>query len=75
MSSLEAFTEISNLISNSPRNGARSDTLLHCEIAQVLLLLILRPAPQKLTAELANLLEKYTWGDSSDRNIISTSVK
>lgn len=68
-SALETYTEMATLLENSPLNGARSDEVLKCEINRILVLLILRPAPQKLAPNLAQLLEKYTWGDQSDRNI------
>lgn len=67
-SALELFLQISSLLEKAPLNGARSDTLLKCEINQVLLILILRPAPQNIPANLAKILEKYTWADNSDKN-------
>ncbi|KAF4519539.1 hypothetical protein B566_EDAN009442 [Ephemera danica] len=41
--------------------GIFRDISHRCEITRVLLLLILQPTPQKLTPELASLLEKYVW--------------
>ncbi|KAK4873930.1 hypothetical protein RN001_013290 [Aquatica leii] len=68
---LDAFTEITDLLKTLPRNGARSDILLTCEISQIFLLLILRPPTQKLAPHFAKLLEKFTWGDKNDTNIKS----
>lgn len=58
------------LLENCPLNGSRSDILLRCEISRVLLLLILRPTPQRLAPHLNKLLEKYTWGDKSDKSFL-----
>lgn len=69
---LETFSEISNLLENCPKNGSRCDTLLNCEISKVLLLLILKPTPQRLASDLARLLEKYTWGDKNDKSLKGT---
>lgn len=66
---LDTFSEITHLLENCPHNGARSDMLLRCEISRVLLLLILRPTPQRLAPHLAKLLEKYTWGDKNDKSL------
>lgn len=63
LSALETLTEVSSLLREAPKNGARSDCSLRCEITRILLLLILRPSPQKLAPNLTRLLEKYTWGD------------
>ncbi|XP_022916708.1 40-kDa huntingtin-associated protein [Onthophagus taurus] len=73
-SALEYFTEIFNIIEKSPINGARSDVLLDAEISRVFLLLILRPSPHKLTQNLAQVLEKYTWGDKKNQNSISYGI-
>lgn len=69
VAALETFIEIRKLIENLQENGDRSDVLLKCEINSVLLLLILRPNPQKLSPDLAQLLEKYTWGDRNDKTL------
>ncbi|XP_023022583.2 huntingtin-associated protein 40 kDa [Leptinotarsa decemlineata] len=69
LASLEVFLEISKLADNSTPNGNRSEILLKCEINSVLLLLILRPSPQKLSPCLAKILEKYTWGDKNDSSL------
>ncbi|KAJ8923349.1 hypothetical protein NQ315_001907 [Exocentrus adspersus] len=66
LSALETYLEIFKLLEQLPMNGARCETLLKCEIFCVFLLLILRPSPQKLSADLAKILEKYTWGDKND---------
>ncbi|RZC40572.1 hypothetical protein BDFB_002189 [Asbolus verrucosus] len=66
---LNSFNEIASILDRLPVNGARSEILLKCEISRVLLLLILRPAPQKLSPNLAKLLEKYTWGDQNDKTL------
>lgn len=67
-SALDTFTEMTLLLENCPWNGARSEVLLRCEVSKVLLLLILRPTPQRLAPHLAKLLEKYTWGDKNDKS-------
>ncbi|CAG9864284.1 unnamed protein product [Phyllotreta striolata] len=66
LAALETYYEITKIIENSTLNGARCEILLKCEVNSVLLLLILRPNPQKLPARLAKILEKYTWGDVND---------
>lgn len=68
---LDVFTEITNLLENVPTNGIRSDALLNSEINRVLLLLILKPTPQRLASHFARLLEKFTWGDKNDSTIIA----
>jgi len=71
---LDTFTEITNLLENLPPNGARSDTLRNCEVSRVFLLLILRPTPQKLAPHFAKILEKFTWGDKSDKSLKACSM-
>ena len=66
---LNSFNEIVNILERLPTNGARAEILLKCEVSRVLLLLILRPAPQKLSPNLAKLLEKHTWGDQNDKTL------
>ncbi|KAK9888208.1 hypothetical protein WA026_000476 [Henosepilachna vigintioctopunctata] len=66
---LNTFTEIHNSVVKLPPNAAYADILLKCEISRVLLLLILKPPPQKLTPELAKILERYTWGDRNDDSL------
>lgn len=66
---LEVLTEVTHLLEASPKNGTRLDTLLNCEVSRILLLLILRPSPQKLAPHLATLLEKYTWDDKNDNHM------
>lgn len=73
MAALDTFSEMAHLLENSPRNGFRCNTLLNCEISRVLLLLILRPTPQRLAPDLAKLLEKYTWGDKNDKSLVGKS--
>ncbi|KAF5270740.1 hypothetical protein FQA39_LY01478 [Lamprigera yunnana] len=68
-SALDAFTQITDLLQSLPRNGARSDILLSCEISQIFLLLILRPPTQKIAPHFAKLLEKFTWGDKGEQNL------
>lgn len=70
MAALDTFSEMTHLLEQCPRNGSRCDTLLNCEINRVLLLLILRPTPQRLAPDLAKLLEKYTWGDKNDKSLV-----
>lgn len=50
-------------------NGSRCELLQKCEINCIFLLLILRPNPQKISANLAKILEKYTWEDNSNDNL------
>ncbi|KAF2899476.1 hypothetical protein ILUMI_06689 [Ignelater luminosus] len=66
---LDTFTEITNLLENLPPNGTRSDVLLNCEVSRIFLLLILRPAPQKLAPHFTKLLETFTWGDKNDSHL------
>lgn len=65
---LELYTEIASILEKAPKTSAYSDVILKCEINRVLLLLILRPAPQTLPAALGQVLEKYTWGDKNNDN-------
>lgn len=69
LAALETFFEITKIVQNSTTNGSRFNILLKCEINSVLLLLILRPNPQKLSQHLAKILEKYTWGDMNDASL------
>lgn len=71
---LNSYNDIVSILDRLPPNGARSETLLKCEVTRLLLLLILRPAPQKLTPNLAKLLEKYTWGDQNDKTLQGDSI-
>ena len=41
--------------------GSYRNILHRCEISRVLLLLILRPTPQRLAPPLAQVIEKYAW--------------
>ncbi|XP_044252928.1 40-kDa huntingtin-associated protein [Tribolium madens] len=66
---LNTYNDIVSIVELLPLNGARAETVLKCEVSRVLLLLILRPAPQKLPPNLAKLLEKYTWGDQNDKGL------
>ncbi|XP_018568149.1 factor VIII intron 22 protein-like [Anoplophora glabripennis] len=69
LAALETYLEMFRLLKQLPINGSRCETLLKCEIYCVFLLLILRPSPQKLSANLAKILEKYTWGDKNDTSL------
>lgn len=64
---LSTFNKIADILEQLPINGARTDTLLKCEINRLFLLLILKPTPQKLSPNLTKLLEKYTWGDQNEQ--------
>lgn len=46
-----------------------TDIRYDCEILRILLLLILKPTPQRVAPTLAKLLEKYTWGNCNDKSI------
>jgi hypothetical protein len=46
------------------RNLCKSEFFLpRCEVTRVLLLLILQPTAQRLPPDLAQVLEKYAWGE------------
>lgn len=66
---LSTFNKIAEILGKLPINGARADILLKCEINRLFLLLILKPTPQKLSPNLAKLLEKYTWGDQTEQTL------
>lgn len=74
LAALETYLEIFKHLKQLPANGSRCETLLKCEIYCVFLLLILRPSPQKLSANLAKILEKYTWGDKNDTSLKGSDV-
>ncbi|KAL3273489.1 hypothetical protein HHI36_014930 [Cryptolaemus montrouzieri] len=69
LAALDAFTKIYDLAEKLPINGANADILLRCEINRVLLLLIMKPPPQKITPELTKILERYTWSDRNDDSL------
>ena len=61
---LSIVTELVNLIEVIAGTAVTGNyrTLLHkCEVNRVLLLLILQPTPQRLSHDLAEVLEKYAW--------------
>lgn len=61
---LQVFTDMVstiNKISSHPLVGVYNDVLVRCEISRILLILLLRPSPQKISPDLAKLIEKYTW--------------
>ncbi|KAK9496700.1 hypothetical protein O3M35_013064 [Rhynocoris fuscipes] len=71
---LQLFTDmvsIVNKISNQPLLGVYNDVLIRCEISRVLLILLLRPSPQKISPDLAKLIEKYTWIGEPDYKTVS----
>ncbi|XP_011504574.1 PREDICTED: factor VIII intron 22 protein-like [Ceratosolen solmsi marchali] len=68
VSALRVLTELVEMIEN--HLGARTidnyRNILHkCEISRVLLLLIMRPTPQRLAPSLAQVLEKYAWAEDT----------
>ncbi|KAJ8688349.1 hypothetical protein QAD02_024150 [Eretmocerus hayati] len=68
VSALQALTELVEMIENHPGSnvsGNYKNVLHRCEISRVLLLLILRPTPQRLAPSLAQVLEKYAWADDA----------
>ncbi|XP_044759454.1 40-kDa huntingtin-associated protein-like [Coccinella septempunctata] len=69
VAALESFTEVHNILQTLPNNGENAQILMECEINRILLLLILKPPPQKLTSDLTQVLERYTWGDKNDDSI------
>ena len=65
---LSVITELVNLIEVNAGTAVTGNyrTLLHkCEVNRVLLLLILQPTPQRLSPDLAEVLEKYAWVEDS----------
>ncbi|XP_033106691.1 40-kDa huntingtin-associated protein-like [Anneissia japonica] len=46
--------------------GAFMDILGNCEISRVLLLMLLKPTPQRIRPEHAQTLERYSWESSED---------
>ncbi|XP_014678728.1 PREDICTED: factor VIII intron 22 protein-like isoform X2 [Priapulus caudatus] len=46
--------------------GAYSDMLAECEVTRVLLLMLLRPTPQRTQPAHSRLLEKYAWASAED---------
>lgn len=68
-SALLVLLEMSSLLESGPLTGTQTDVLLRCEFSQVFLLLILRPAAQRLATPLVKLLEKYMWGNANDMSV------
>jgi len=68
---LSVFTEMSYLAqergggSDGKPLGAFCDIVARCEITRVLLLMLLKPTPQRIRPEHATTLEKYAW-ESTD---------
>ncbi|CAG9817589.1 unnamed protein product [Phaedon cochleariae] len=75
VAAFNTFLEISNLVEELPCSGHKAEILLKCELNSVFLLLILRPSPQKLSPNLAKILEKYTWGDKNDNSLKACRMK
>ncbi|KAL7301682.1 hypothetical protein TKK_0005683 [Trichogramma kaykai] len=68
VSALHVLNELVEMIENhtgSKCTGYYRDILHNCEINKVLLLLILRPSPQRLAPSLAQVLEKYAWAEDN----------
>lgn len=65
---LAVFEEVVSIAQGapSPAVGCYRDLLHKCEVSQVLLLLLLQPTPSRLPARLAQLLERYTWGEHGE---------
>jgi tetratricopeptide (TPR) repeat protein len=64
---LTIFTEIANIveqIGGKPYTSVYLDILGRCELFRVLLLLLIQPAPQNVSPNLTNILEKYAWESS-----------
>ncbi|KAJ8975038.1 hypothetical protein NQ317_008978 [Molorchus minor] len=59
LAALETYLEIFRLLEKLPTNSSRCEILLKCEIN----------CSTKLSPNLAKLLEKYTWGDKSDKSL------
>ncbi|XP_046406222.1 40-kDa huntingtin-associated protein-like [Ischnura elegans] len=52
---------------SGPGIGSYRDMQCRCEVTRVLLLLVLQPTPQRLSPNLARVLEKYAWaGNEGD---------
>lgn len=60
---LAVFNQMVSVVETAadPPFGVYCDVLLRCEINRVLLLLLLRPPPQRLPSSLAVVLERYSW--------------
>lgn len=72
---MQVLTELVEMIENHVGARVVGDyrNILHrCEVSRVLLLLILRPTPQRLAPSLAQVLEKYAWAE--DTPISGTSI-
>lgn len=68
VSGLQVLTELVEMIENHTGSrviGNYQNVLHRCEISRVLLLLILRPTPQRLAPSLAQVLEKYAWAEDT----------
>ncbi|KAK3907838.1 40-kDa huntingtin-associated protein [Frankliniella fusca] len=65
---LAVLEEVVSIAQGAPRPtvGSYRDLLHKCEVSQVLLLLLLQPTPSRLPPRLAQLLERYTWGEHVD---------
>jgi len=68
---LVALTEIATITQNLvgqkvPANSVYADILCSCEILRVLLVLLIDPTPQAMSATYTNVIEKYAWESDSD---------
>ncbi|KAH0944467.1 hypothetical protein HN011_007298 [Eciton burchellii] len=71
VAALQILSEFVEFVEAYVAAGARGNynaTLHRCEVTRVLLLLILQPSPQRLTASLAQVLEKYAWAEENANN-------
>ncbi|KAK9739259.1 hypothetical protein QE152_g9098 [Popillia japonica] len=68
-SALETYTEIADIVESLPKDYVKSQLLLNSEISRVLILMLLKPSPDLLDPKLAQLLDRYTWGNHNDDHI------
>ncbi|KAL1115981.1 hypothetical protein AAG570_005476, partial [Ranatra chinensis] len=71
-SALSIFSDIVSTVRSVTAKpfGVYNDTLIRCEISRVLLVLLLRANSQKLSPDLVELVEKYTWIGKTDPDTI-----
>lgn len=73
---LAVFDEMVSITEAAPQPtvGCYRDLLHRCEVTQVLLLLLLQPTPSRLPTRLAQLLERYTWGEHGTDELVSEEL-
>ncbi|XP_020292857.1 factor VIII intron 22 protein-like [Pseudomyrmex gracilis] len=76
VAALQILNEFVEFVEACVAAGARGNynAILHrYEVTRLLLLLILQPSPQRLTASLAQVLEKYAWAEETVNNGLNMS--